>query len=88
MFGRVKVKIKEIVNEVWELERVGEGVKLTEGQRLEVLKRELASSEIAQETSSRHISKCSVEVDGRVHMRGVGVEAQLLGSMSVYSLRR
>lgn len=37
-FGRVKVKIKEIVNEVWELERVGEGVKLAERQRLEVLK--------------------------------------------------
>lgn len=30
----------------------------------------------------------SVEVDGKGYMREVGVEAQLLDSLSVYSLRR
>lgn len=36
MFGRIKVRIKEIVNEVWELARVGEGGNRQRGREAEV----------------------------------------------------
>lgn len=49
MFGRVEVKMRKVMNEIGELERIEAGRELEE--RKERLKRELAELALAQEVS-------------------------------------